>query len=396
MKPISLYIHFPYCLYKCHYCDFNSYAVKDVSSLQEAYLDALLRELEVAKGTFFLQNVSTIFLGGGTPSLFDPEVLGRLLAQIEDGIGLSVDAEITLELNPKTIHSARMRDYLATGINRFSVGIQSFQDRYLAPLGRLHNGDEAMQTLRLFEKERVENYNFDLMFAFPGQTFAEFQKDLNTALQFKAKHISLYNLTLEEGTIFAEHYKQGKIKLLDSDLQAQMYEEGIQILEKGGYSQYEISNYSHSGYESKHNLAYWKYKDYLGLGAGAVSFLRKDFLREPSCQAFQGDLYGIRWMNPKAPDQYIKWAGLEYPLQNFEKISFSMAQKEFWMMGLRLKEGISIDEFEKRFGSGTYKSYSGVVETLLKKEWIECSKGIISLSPKGRLLANEVILEFFI
>lgn len=396
MKKFSLYIHFPYCLYKCHYCDFNSYAVKDISSLQKPYIQALLAELEVAQNTFSLGKLESVFLGGGTPSLFDPSVLGDLLEKIDQLIGLTPETEITLEVNPKTIEASRIRDYLSIAVNRFSIGIQSFQDKYLAPLGRLHSAEEAIQTLKLFEKEGVENFNFDLMFAFPGQTFEEFQEDLKKALHFQAKHISLYNLTLEAGTIFAEHYKQGKFKLLDSDLQAKMYEEGIRILEAGGYAQYEISNYSRPAYESKHNLSYWKYQDYLGLGAGAVSFLSQKMVRRETCHLPWEDLYGIRWMNPKSPEQYLKSAGQLYPLQNFERISFSTAQREFWMMGLRLREGILIDEFKKRFGLLSLEPYREVIQGLVNKAWLEKSENKLKLSSEGQLLANEVIASFFI
>ncbi len=395
MQKLSLYIHFPYCLYKCHYCDFNSYAVKNIVSLQAPYVEALLQELEVAQRNFSLPKLTTIFLGGGTPSLFDPSSLKGLLDEIDRRLGISKDVEISLEVNPKTIHASRIQDYLSIGINRFSIGIQSFQDQFLSPLGRLHNGEEAISTLRLFEEQGVQNYSFDLMFGFPGQSLQDLQKDLGIALRFQPQHLSYYNLTLEEGTILAEHFRQGKIKLLENDLQASMYEEGIQGFQKAGFSLYEISNFAKKGFESKHNLSYWKYRDYLGLGAGAVSFLSKD-LRSFPCQESQTDLYGLRWTNPKSPDTYIKNPGQAYEESAWEQISVEIARKEFWMMGLRLSEGIEIADFENKFGSGSLTMYEKVLQDLLQKEFLQKTQGKLHLTPRGRLLANEVVSCFFI
>lgn len=395
MKNLSLYIHFPYCLYKCHYCDFNSYAVKDVSALQRPYVQALLQELRAAKETFELNAFKTIFLGGGTPSLFEAKVLADLMEGIAREVGISLDAEITLESNPKTIQSAQIRDFLSIGINRFSIGVQSFQDKFLAPLGRLHDAKEAIQTLEMLEKE-VENYNFDLMFGFPGQNLADLKLDLATALRFRPKHFSFYGLTLEEGTIFAEHHKQGKIQLLEDDLQAAMYEAGVESFEKAGYPLYEISNFSRLGFESKHNLAYWHYSNYLGLGAGSVSFLSKDFLKSESCQKLPENLYGIRWMNLKSPEQYRANPGHFYQNRQWEIIDDSTAKKEFWMMGLRLKEGVSLKEFEKRFGEGQSQVYHSIIKEWESKGSIEIQEDRICLRPRGRLLANEVVSSFFI
>ncbi len=395
MRELSLYIHFPYCLYKCHYCDFNSYVVKDSSSLQMPYIEALLQELKVAKRNFSLQSFKTIFLGGGTPSLFEPKNIGALLKGIEAELGIAPQAEITLEANPKTLSREKIRDYLATGVNRFSMGVQSFQDRFLTPLGRLHTGKEAIQALSLLEEE-AQNFSFDLMFGFPEQSLSDLKEDLSWIDRFNAKHLSFYNLTLEEGTIFAEQYRKGKLKLLESDLQAQMYETGIQLLQDKGYSLYEISNFSKPGLESRHNLNYWNYGDYLGLGAGAVSFLSRTFLGANACIPQEKDLYGFRWTNAKAPETYLQGAGKDCSQHSWEKISSAIAQKEFWMMGLRLKEGVSIEKFEKRFGPGSYKPYSGIVESLLRNNWIEHSEDRIRLHPKGQLLANEVIASFFI
>ncbi len=395
MKNLSLYIHFPYCLYKCHYCDFNSYAVKDVSALQRPYVKALFEELKAAQEIFKLAPFESIFLGGGTPSLFEAKVLGELMEGLAREVGVSAGAEITLESNPKTIQSAQIRDFLSIGINRFSIGVQSFQDKFLAPLGRLHDAKEAIQTIEMLEKE-VENYNFDLMFGFPGQSLDDLKLDLATALRFQPKHFSFYGLTLEEGTIFAEHHRQGKIQLLEDDLQASMYETGVESFEKAGYPLYEISNFARPGFESKHNLAYWHYSNYLALGAGSVSFLSKDFLRAESCQKLPENLYGIRWTNLKSPEQYRADPGHFYKNRNWEIIDDSTARKEFWMMGLRLKEGVSLKEFEKRFGEGQSQVYNSIVEEWENKGSIEIQKDRICLTARGRLLANEVVSSFFI
>lgn len=395
MQNLSLYIHFPYCLYKCHYCDFNSYAVKDVSTLQKPYLQALLEEIQWAKKFFNLPKLNTVFLGGGTPSLFAAKVLGELLETLDREIGLLPEAEITLEANPKTVQTSNIRDFLSIGVNRISLGVQSFQDRFLSPLGRLHKGDEAMETLKMIEKE-VENYNFDLMFAFPGQSLEDLKKDLKIATTFHPKHLSFYGLTLEEGTIFAEHHRQGKIQLLEDDLQAQMYEEGVASFEKAGYPLYEISNFAKPNYQSRHNLAYWRYSNYLGLGAGAVSFLSKDFLKPGACQDLPENLYGLRWMNTKSPDPYRKSPGKVFEEQAWEKIDESTARKEFWMMGLRLEEGIAWSDFERRFGRAGKQDYASALQSWKDKGCLEEFEARVRLTAAGRLLANEVVSSFFI
>ncbi len=394
MKSLSLYIHFPYCLYKCHYCDFNSYAVKSVASLQDPYIAALIQEFELAQEKFSLSKLKSIFLGGGTPSLFEPDRIKKLLKYLEQHLGFSSEIEITLEVNPKTLDREKLKAFVSAGINRFSVGIQSFQDKFLSPLGRLHDSQEAKDVLRLFDSEQVPNYNFDLMFAFPGQSLEELKEDLKQASNFHPKHISFYNLTLEEGTIFAEHVKQGKIRLLDSDLQAEMYEEGVAILESQGYPLYEISNFAEKGYESRHNLAYWKYEDYLGLGAGAFSFMSRDLLRIP-CQGEGTDLYGVRWMNPKSPELYLKNPSQAYSFGDWEKIDLATAKKEYWMMGLRLREGIDTVIFEEKFGKGSLEIYSENLKKIINKSYLKNENQRLCLTPQGRLLANEVISSFF-
>lgn len=395
MGALSLYIHFPYCLYKCHYCDFNSYAVKDVSALQKPYVRSLVEELQLAKGLFRLEKFETIFLGGGTPSLFEAGALETLLYEIDREVGIDAGAEITLEANPKTLQGSRIEDYRSIGIKRFSVGIQSFQDRFLAPLGRLHDAEEAIQTLELLDA-RAPNYNFDLMFGFPQQSLEDLRRDLSIAARFQPKHLSYYGLTLEPGTILAEHQRQGKIHLPEEDLQAAMYEEGIAHFEKAGYALYEISNLSKPGYESRHNLAYWRYRSYLGLGAGAVSFLSADRLQVEACQAPSEDLYGLRWTNLKSPEQYRSDPGHYYKSRDWERIDRPTAQREFWMMGLRLKRGVSLEGFDRRFGIGAAQAYRAAIEDGIARGRLICEDGLVSLTEKGRLLANEVVSSFFI
>jgi oxygen-independent coproporphyrinogen-3 oxidase len=426
MNHIALYIHFPYCLYKCHYCDFNSYAVEGVEGVESNYTDALLAELETTLRHLPRFVIPSIFLGGGTPSLFSPHEIGRLLNQVAKNTSISSDCEVTIEVNPKTLTAEKVDGYLKEGIRRFSVGVQSFENRYLIPLGRLHTGEEAMATLRLLRKKGVENLSFDLMFGFPGQTAQEVMSDLQKALSIEPQHLSFYNLTLEEGTLLKDQWRKGKIQLPENEVQAEMYEQGIRFLEDAGYCSYEISNFARSGYESRHNLAYWRYQDYLGLGAGAVSFLRKELIGDGLRFIEEEEIYGYRWTNPLTPKEYIAFVKeslerqgppLPNPLPPGERgpgkpplpwrervgvrgkneiIDIPTAKGEFFMMGLRLKEGISISEFERRFGEGSFLSYQEIIPPLQAKGWLIREEDHLLLTREGRFFANDVVSCFLL
>jgi oxygen-independent coproporphyrinogen-3 oxidase len=403
MNPLALYIHFPYCLYKCHYCDFNSYAVEFSEDLETSYCKALVEEMEKSFQSIPPSQIGSLFFGGGTPSLFSGKSFEKILDSLTSLAGVRAGCEVTIEMNPKTITLEKIRDYLKAGVNRFSLGVQSFEDRYLSPLGRLHSGQEAKEALLLIRKAGAENFNLDLMFGFPSQTPEEVLEDLREALQFEPAHLSFYNLTLEDGTLLKDQHQKGKIRLPDNEIQARMYEEGVDYLESRGYHGYEISNFSKAGKESRHNLSYWRYEDYLGLGAGAVGFLRKETLREENKAANRqlrtdNSLYGYRWTNPKTPKEYMFYtSNKSYPPPVIEKIDFKTASGEFWMMGLRLSDGVCLKEFERRFGPELRTHYEkAVIPYFEAKGWLSRKEENIHLTPSGRMFANEVVSGFLL
>lgn len=391
LPSLSLYLHFPYCLYKCHYCDFNSYAVDSVEDKEEAYVESLIQDWNFYLKLLNPFQINTIFLGGGTPSLFSAQSLSRLLKVIQSSGYLSENVELTLEMNPKTIHPEKILAYQEAGINRFSLGVQSFNDRFLSPLGRIHTGVEARQALQILVDLKVQNFSFDLMYGFPKQSLIDLVEDLNIGLSYQAPHLSYYQLTLEQGTLmYAKHQQQNY--LLPSEEEAlEMFDTIEKILTQSTYVHYEISNYAKAGFSSKHNLNYWHYQNYLGLGAGAFSFLGADCFKE----VISG--YGLRWMNPKNPLEYQKQVGQKERFKNaLEEISFREAQNEFWMMGLRLSDGVNASRFKQLFGAECYLLYEEKLKKMQKEGLIFLNKDQIYLSPKGKRVANSVLCDLFL
>lgn len=394
LNPLALYIHFPYCLYKCHYCDFNSYVFhQPFEALETEYVEALCSEIQCVFSRFSKPlELSSIFLGGGTPSLFSAPSFRKIFEFLKQHTSFSPQIEITLEANPKTINPQKIEAYLLAGINRFSVGVQSFQEAYLAPLGRLHSGSEAFETLQMLQKIKPPSWSFDLMFAFPGQSLEELKQDLEKAMSLQPPHLSFYQLTLEPHTLMDESYKKGKFSLPEEALQLEMFEVGIEYLEKAGLKQYEISNFANPSHQSKHNLAYWNYQNYLGLGAGAVSFLRQDCFAES--QSFSPENYGFRWMGPKSPKNYLAWAKKPNFLDISETIDLKTAQREWWMMGLRLTQGLDLNNFRKLFGEKNLERFLPILRENQLKGFLEHQSDQVFLTPKGKCLANEVIVSF--
>lgn len=393
MHSIAIYIHIPYCLYKCHYCDFNSYPVTSAEPYESEYLKGLLKEIESAKAAFSRFRTPSIFFGGGTPSLFSPQAIGKLIEKVSDISDLSSDCEITLEVNPKTVTKEKLKDFLKAGINRFSVGVQSFQNRYLSPLGRLHTGEEAEETLKIFHRIGADNFNLDLMFGFPNQTTEEVLQDIKKAIELHPAHLSYYNLTLEKGTLLNEQERKGEIRLPENEIQAEMYHQGIEFLEKNGYSLYEISNFSLPDKNSRHNLAYWKYQDYLGFGAGAVSFLNRRWFQ---LNQNETELYGWRWTNPLTPKDYLASVEKEYSAIPKEKIDLKTAQGEFWMMGLRLKEGVAISEYRSHFGEENLGLYREILNPFIAKGWIQSDQERFAVTEEGRFFTNDIVSSLLI
>lgn len=266
LPPLALYVHFPWCIRKCPYCDFNSHEPKNGFD-EMAYVDALLRDLEYSLPEVWGRPLTSIFMGGGTPSLFSPQAMDALLAGVRARMKLHPDAEITMEANPGTFEIERFRGYREAGINRLSIGIQSFNPKHLKALGRIHDGDEAKRAVEI-ALTHFDNVNLDLMYALPGQTLDEALSDLNTALSYGITHLSAYHLTIEPNTLFAAQTPQN---LPDDEVSADMQEAIESCLEAAGFDHYETSAFAKPGRHSRHNLNYWQFGDYVGIGAARTA-----------------------------------------------------------------------------------------------------------------------------
>ena len=383
-EPFSLYIHIPYCVSKCPYCDFNSHVVPVIP--EKGYTDALLRELENygAKDEWRARTVQSIFFGGGTPSTFKPASIGKLLAWVAATFPIDADCEITLEANPGTVDSDKFFGYRDAGVNRISVGVQSFQPRLLKFLGRIHSASEARKALETVRQAGFDNFSFDLIYANPGQTLAELEADLDAALEFQPPHLSAYNLTFEEGTPFHQEYRAGKLHSLTEEEEIAMAEMIERKLRSADLNRYEISNYARPGCHSRHNVNYWRCGDYLGLGAGAHSYKRLNL----------DGVFAERWSNEKNPGRYItQVAESDHAVGQREEIELAKAAGEFMFLGLRMTDGISTKEFQSRFGKPPAIFYPQIANWL-EGDFIVEQDGYLRLTKKGLMLANSIFVEF--
>jgi putative oxygen-independent coproporphyrinogen III oxidase len=331
LPPLSLYIHFPWCVKKCPYCDFNSHEANQHFD-EELYLKAVRMDLEAALPLIWGRKIYTIFIGGGTPSLMSATGLDRLMSDVRSLLPIDGAAEITMEANPGTFEAEKFRSFRASGINRLSIGIQSFHSGHLDALGRIHNGDEALRAVEIAH-DNFENINLDLMYALPGQNIEQAFKDVDTAISLSPKHLSLYHLTLEPNTYFAKFPPV----IPDEDTSAEM-QEGIQDrLKQAGYHHYEVSAYAKSGNESRHNLNYWNFGDYLGVGAGAHSKI-----------SFPHRI--IRQARYKSPKVYMEKTMQGSSVEDSFEISRAELGFEFMLNTLRLNQGFDSALFYERTG----------------------------------------------
>jgi putative oxygen-independent coproporphyrinogen III oxidase len=331
LPPLSLYVHIPWCVRKCPYCDFNSHEVRGEAPEQD-YVQALIADLELALPQVWGRRVYSVFFGGGTPSLFSARAIEELLAAFRARLNLAADAEITLEANPGTFESAKFRDYRACGVNRLSIGVQSFNPAHLQALGRIHDGVEARRAIGIAQAH-FDNINLDLMYALPQQTLQQAEQDIDAALGFGAPHISAYHLTLEPNTLFHRHPPP----LPDGELAADMQETVEERLAAGGYVNYETSAFAQPGQECRHNLNYWRFGDYLGIGAGAHSKL-----------SFPDRI--LRQMRYKQPREYAQKTAAGAPVQEEHAVSRKDLGFEFMMNALRLSGGFEATLFAERTG----------------------------------------------
>jgi len=329
LLPLSLYIHIPWCVRKCPYCDFNSHEARWAFPEQE-YVAALIRDLELALPLIWGRKVYSVFFGGGTPSLLSGESVAEILRQVRMLLPLDMNAEITLEANPGTVEAARFAAYREAGVNRLSMGIQSFNDAHLQALGRIHAANEARHAITIAQ-QYFDNVNLDLMYALPNQTLDEALQDVNTALSFAPQHLSCYHLTLEPNTLFHGNPPS----LPDDDTSSEMQQGIEELLAAGGYQHYETSAFALPKKRSRHNLNYWQFGDYLGIGAGAHSKL-----------SFPDKV--IRQMRYKQPQEYIQQVSNDAPIQSEHEVSCDELGFEFMMNALRLNEGFDSVLFQER------------------------------------------------
>ena len=331
LPPLSLYVHYPWCVRKCPYCDFNSHENKEAFA-EEAYLDALRADLESALPLIWGRKIYTVFIGGGTPSLLSAAGLDRLLSDIRTLLPLDGAAEITMEANPGTFESDKFKSFRASGINRLSIGIQSFDAQHLQALGRIHNGDEAHRAVEIAHRN-FDNFNLDLMYALPGQTLHQAQADVAAAIAAAAPHLSLYHLTLEPNTYFAKFPPV----LPDDDASADMQQMIDETTSAAGYGHYEVSAYAQPGRQARHNRNYWEFGDYLGIGAGAHSKL-----------SFPHRI--VRQARFKQPKIYLQQMALGTAVQQESEIARGELGFEFMLNALRLTGGFEVNLFAERTG----------------------------------------------
>ena len=374
LPPLSLYIHIPWCVRKCPYCDFNSHEARGAVP-EERYVDALIADLEAALPLIWGRKIYTVFFGGGTPSVFSAASIERILAAVRARVPLAVDAEITLEANPGTFEAEKFRAFRQAGVNRLSIGIQSFNPRHLKALGRIHDDNEARAAIEI-ARANFDNFNLDLMYGLPAQTPDEAIADIEAALAFAPPHLSAYHLTLEPNTYFHRYPPA----LPDDDAAAQMQDAIETRLAAAGFRHYETSAFALPGKQARHNMNYWTFADYLGIGAGAHSKL-----------SFPGRI--ARQMRYKQPRQYMESAAAGNAIQEQHDVAAADIGFEFMMNALRLSGGFPLVLFEERAGvplTGVLKQ----LEDAERKGLIERDHQRVTPTARGRRFLNDLLQIF--
>ena len=381
-ESFSLYVHIPYCVSKCPYCDFNSHVAARIP--EHEYTQALLQELRHYSGSEAWANrsIKTVFFGGGTPSTFEGASVGAMLDEAAKLFGFDEPMEITLEANPGAVDAARFRDYRACGVNRISIGAQSFDAKLLQFLGRVHSAEETRQALRSVRDAGFDNFSLDLIYGIPGQIVDGVSRDLSEALEHDPPHLSAYNLTIEEGTPFHARYRQGLLKPLDEEVEIEMAERIQRTLADAGLERYEISNYARPGLESRHNVNYWQGGDYLGIGAGAHSYHRRP-----------EDPLGERWQNERLPTGYMRLTSeAGHAVTECERPERRQAMAEHVLTGLRMIGGVSVHGFCRRFGTKPEDAFPDIAGWLSEGLLVEDGRRL-RFAPRGLLLANELFVR---
>lgn len=374
---LGLYLHLPFCISKCPYCDFNSYQLKEDNQIS-SYISALYQEITTYSKKLKKSNIKTIYLGGGTPTILSGVQIYNILEFCKSKFTIDKDAEITIEANPGTLDGEKIKLLIESGINRLSLGAQSFNNLFLKKLGRIHNTQDIIDSYYLAREIGFSNINIDIMFALPDQTTEDLQATLKKAISLKPDHLSLYNLTIKPGTEYYKKHKRGELKLPTEDEEFEMYNWVINFLEESGFEHYEIANFARPHKRSMHNLIYWQNKPYLGIGAGAYSFIK-----------------GYRYMNYENPAIYIKeiMSGT-LPVDSGEKLSLRKRMIETIILGLRTKDGVSYKKYKKRFRVNLNDIFFKQIDKLVNLGLLQKDNYRIKLTRKGIFLANTVFREF--
>ena len=374
MKELGLYIHIPFCKKKCDYCDFISYSGKE-SCIKE-YVEAIKNEIKFELNNILKSNsdykVTTIYIGGGTPSYIESDYIVDIMNTIKEFISLE-NIEITIEVNPGTVTIKKLEDYKNAGINRLSIGLQETNNDLLKSIGRIHTYEEFLNTYKTAKKAGFENINVDLMIGLPNQSIENIKNSLEKIIALNPEHISVYSLILEEGTRLYDKYENGEIELPDEELERNMYWYVKNTLENASYTHYEISNFAKRGYESKHNLNCWEQKEYLGFGVAAHSYMN-----------------GKRYSNdPKGSDPFGSFEKTIHEVQTEDDM-----RKEYMMLGLRKIEGVSIQKFKNKFGENPIFLFKNELSKLVQEDLIKIEGDNIKLTNNGLDLANQVWEKF--
>ena len=373
---LGLYIHIPFCVTKCKYCDFNSFKIDLNEKIK--YLNYLGEEMKLYKEEIKNREIDSVFVGGGTPSILNENEINILFEKIKENFNIKSNAEITMECNPGTLTLNKLKVMKKSGVNRLSIGLQAVQNHHLKYIGRIHTFEEFEKNYHDAKQMGFDNINIDLMYALPNQSREDWMESLEKVVKLNPTHISAYSLILEENTELFKMYERDEFNLLDENTDIEMYEYTINYLKSHGYNQYEISNYAKDNFECKHNVLYWKCEEYVGIGASASGYFNR-----------------IRYNNICELDNYEKMIlEGEKPIEWEEKLSIKDEIEESIFLGLRMNEGIQISDFKEKYNFDFEKEYKNEIEKLSKMELIEIDNNLMKLTQKGREISNSVFVEF--
>lgn len=375
MKNIGIYIHIPFCMNKCLYCDFTTMPYQDKRIPK--YFELLEKEIEKY---FSLSNeyiINSIYIGGGTPSYVDEKYIEELMNKIRNNFLISKDCEISIECNPKTLTEEKVKKYKDIGINRVSLGVQTFSDNLLQKLGRYHSKKDVIEDIKLLRKYNLNNINLDLMFAIPDQDIHDIKNDIKMIADINPTHISWYSLIIEKNTRFHKLYTDGKLNNMEEDVEQEIYFKIINELCKLEYNHYEISNFSKTGYESRHNRKYWNCEEYIGIGLGASGYINN-----------------TRYINENRFKKYeYQIDGGKYPIKNLDKLNKKDKAFEYVIMRMRLVEGLDLNEFRVRFGYDFYEFNKQVIEEFISNKNLIKEKDNLRFTKKGIYISNNFFIN---